>query len=71
MQIKVVVSCRACDGTPDFFATTIECSQEDYDEGEHYELAADRACEAGYEEISICYDENDGPPWLFGHLFSA
>jgi len=69
MKIRCVVSCRACDGTPDFFATTVEVDQDGYDEGEHYELAKEEAEEEGFEDVGIVYDENDGPDFLFDNLF--
>ncbi len=69
MKIKCAVSCRSADGTPTFFPTIVHCSQEKYDNGEHYEIADAVAYAYGYETGHLVYDENDGPTWLFANLF--
>lgn len=68
MKIKCVVSCRNAGGEPDFFPAIVELTQEQYDEGEHYEKADDEAAGAGYDTGYLVYDENDGPSWLFAHF---
>lgn len=68
MEIKCVVACRNCEGVPDFYFCKVKCSQEQYDNGEHYEIAEDAASKEGYEGPLLAYDENDGPDWLFDHF---
>lgn len=69
-EIKCVVACRNAGGVPDFYPVIVVCSQEDYDDGYHYDLAEDAADEAKYEtdDSGLTYDENDGPAWLFAHF---
>lgn len=65
MTIKCVVACRNAEGVSDFYFCRVECSQEQYDVGEHYERAEEMARSDGYEGPFVVYDENDGPDWLF------
>lgn len=58
MQIRVWVLGQTCDG-PTLFDTLICCNQKAYDEGDHYDLAKDRALDAGLEAPMIAFDEND------------
>ena len=67
--VKCVVACRNANGEPDFFPCTVNASQEQYDEGEHYDEAEQIAAEQGYEKPFLVYDENDGPAWLFDRMF--
>jgi hypothetical protein len=64
VEIQCVVACRGADGVPTFFACKVKCSQDAYDNGEHYEAAEGLASEMGYEDPFLVYDENDGPEWL-------
>lgn len=71
MQIKCVVACDNSEGIPDFFPCVVECSQEEYDEGNHYDSAREMALDANYGGKMVVYDENDGPEWLFKQLHPA
>jgi hypothetical protein len=68
MEIKCVVACRNASGESDFYFCKVECSEEQYDVGDHYELAEDSAREEGYEGPMVVFDENDGPDFLFDHF---
>jgi len=68
MEIKCVVACRNAEGASDFYFCKVECSEEQYDVGDHYELAEDWAREEGYEGPMVVFDENDGPDFLFDHF---
>jgi hypothetical protein len=58
MKIKCIVAAVNANGEPDLYFTIIKCTQEQYDNGNHYD-AAMAACKiAGYEE-HLVYDEND------------
>lgn len=68
MKIKCVVACRNAEGVSDFYFCIVECNQEEYDVGKHYDIAENAALENGYEGPFVTYDENDGPNWLFDHF---
>lgn len=67
MLVKCVVACRDASGCPTFFPCSVSVSQDDYDDGAHYDIAKNEAGDYGYEFglAAIVYDENDGPEWLF------
>jgi len=54
MKIRCVVACHDVNG-PNLYFVVVECNQEQYDEGEHYEAAQ------GYVEENY---EVDGPYWV-------
>jgi hypothetical protein len=56
---------------PTFFPCRIKVSKGEYDNGDHYDAAAERASNKGYENIGLVYDENDGPAVLFAHYFQT
>lgn len=58
MTIKCIVAAVNASGEPDFFFCKVECSKEQYDNGEHYEAAEELAEEEGYEP-KLAYDERD------------
>lgn len=59
LTIRCVLACRNSEGAPDLFPAIVDCTQEQYDNGEHYEAVESSASEAGYEEPYLCFDEND------------
>lgn len=69
MKIRCVVSCRDANGIPSFYPCTVEVTEEQYKEGDHYDEADVLATDAGYEDVGLVYDENDGPKFLFDNLF--
>ena len=56
---KVIVLCTNAEGAPEFHSCTPEVTQEQYDNGEHYDLAKENAEDNGYEEPMVAFDEND------------
>jgi hypothetical protein len=68
MEIKCVVACRNAEGSSDFYFCKVECSQEEYDYGDHYDKAEDAARDDGYEGPMVAFDENDGPDFLFDNF---
>lgn len=64
MVIKMVVAAQGYDG-PDLYFCKVKCSQDQYDDGEHYECAEDAARQLGYEKPMVAFDENDPPKPLF------
>jgi hypothetical protein len=71
MDVRCVVACRNAAGEPDFFGCVVRCTRRQYEEGGHYEQAEAMARRQGYEGRMLAYDEEDGPDWLFAHLFEA
>lgn len=65
MIINCVVACFNASGEPDFYFCRVECEQDEYDVGKHYELAEEAAEGEGYSGPMVAFDENDGPEWLF------
>lgn len=61
MKIQVGVMSEDANGAPDVTFHSIECSQEQYDNGDHYDMAKALAEDAGYEP-AIAFDEHD-PAW--------
>lgn len=62
--IKCVVACHGGDG-PTFCYVVVNCTQEQYDDGQHYEVAKDHARDMNFDGPMVVYDEHDGPDWLF------
>jgi len=56
--IKCAVFSINSNGEPDIFFCKVKCSQEQYDNGEHYEKAKELAEENSYDPVLAC-DEND------------
>lgn len=65
MIIKCVVAAHNGMGEPDFFFCLVECSEEQYDNGDHYDRAEELADAEGYEGPKVTFDEKDGPDFLF------
>lgn len=61
--IQVAVVSTNSEGQPDIFFTEVNCTQEEYDNGEHYDCAGSIASGEGYDPV-ICIDENDAG-WQF------
>lgn len=65
MNIKCIVACYNANGESDFCFVKVECTQTQYNIGDHYEAAKTFAFDEGYEgtngkaETMIVFDEND------------
>ncbi len=57
-KIKCAVACTNSNGEPDFYFVTVKCTDEQYENGDHYDRAKEEAEEAGYDPFLV-YDEND------------
>jgi hypothetical protein len=57
-QVKCIVSCLNSNGEPDLYFIVIECTDEQYNDGDHYDAAKAQCEEDGYESY-LAYDEND------------
>jgi hypothetical protein len=65
METKVVVASFNASGEPDFYFCKIECTEQQYNNGEHYERAEKAASENGYEGPMVAFDQKDPPKPLF------
>lgn len=57
--VRMIVAGTNGQGEPDFFFLKISCSQEQYDNGDHYAEAKSIARESGYEGPFVAFDEHD------------
>lgn len=64
-QYKMAVACENSNGEPDFFFCIVECSESDYEEGFHYDVANEEAEKAGYSP-KLAYDEKDRGKAIMG-----
>lgn len=67
--VKCMVSCRNADGEPDFHFVKVNCTKEQYNNGDHYTAAKYSAIKEGYEDIGLVYDENDSAGKALTQLF--
>lgn len=65
MIVNMVVAAQGFAG-PDLYFCKVECSQEQYDNGEHYDAAHSAAKKNGYDGSMVAFDENDPPKAMFG-----
>lgn len=61
-RVCCVVACLNSIGEPDFYFCVVRCSQEQFDEGEHRNIAEAAAENEGYEKPMVTFDE--GPDFL-------
>lgn len=69
-HVKVVVLCTNSEGAPEFHTCTPEVTQEQYDNGEHYDLAKENAEDNGYEGPMIAFDANDAAARQMGDILA-
>jgi hypothetical protein len=58
MKIDTWVLARDASGAPDIVPVRLDCSEQDMQDGRHYEVAMTRAAELGYEPMGA-FDERD------------
>lgn len=58
MILRCIVACQGGEG-PDLFFVKVECTQEEYDCGDHYDKAIEAAKEQNYDEPMVAFDEKD------------
>lgn len=62
--VRIIAACRNSDGGPDFAVVTVDCSPGSVRDGAHFELAAARLDELGFQEPFIFFDQFQAPDWL-------
>ena len=55
----IVVVCTAYDGSPAMLVYSVECTEQDHEDGEHYEKAKRMAMKDRYAGPWICFDESE------------
>lgn len=68
MIVRCVVAAINGDGEPDLYFVKVECSQDQYDTGIHYEAAEEAADKDGYDPM-LAYDEYDPAGTAMMHMF--
>lgn len=61
MKIRMIVACTNAQGAPDFFCCIVQCSEDEYEAGDHYDRAKAAAREDGYSGELVAFDEYDQP----------
>jgi len=63
---RMMVACHDSGGMPDLYFCKVRCSNEQYNDGEHYALASRKAEENCYEGpfVSFCEDDAAGKAML-------
>jgi hypothetical protein len=62
--IAVITACMSAAGLPDFALTEVETTQEEFDNGAHYDKVETRLSANGYDEPFVHFDEHEAPPFL-------
>jgi hypothetical protein len=62
--VRVLVVCHDFNG-PNVFLCNVECTIDQYDDGQHYLRAEQAARDAGYDGPMVSVDECDTPVELF------
>lgn len=57
-QVRCVVAGVNASGEPDLYFVKVRCTEDEYDNGDHYERAREAADDDGYETY-LTYDEHD------------
>lgn len=65
-----MVACTNACGEPDLYFVIISCSEEQYNNGDHYQYTELCAMDEGYEGPFVCFDENDSAGKALLHLFA-
>jgi len=57
-EIKCIVAAENANGVPDLYFVKVQCTDEQYNAGDHYTMATYSAIREGYEPM-LTYDEFD------------
>lgn len=58
-NVKILVCCKNSNGNPDVVPVIVSCTQEEIDNGRHYDCASELVQEQGWETPAVCYDQFD------------
>lgn len=59
LERYVTVVCTSASGEPTLYMATVQVTEEQYQDGDHYDLAKEIAAENGYEAPMIAFDTRD------------
>ena len=59
INIKCVVVCSDSEGSPNFYAAVVRCTEDEYDKGLHHDMANIDAGDMWYNPSGIVVDERD------------
>jgi hypothetical protein len=62
--ITVVTACLNAAGQSDFALTTVEATQGQIDDGDHFDMVESRLVDRGYGGPFVHFDEDDAPAFL-------
>jgi hypothetical protein len=57
--VKCIVAGHNANGEPDLYFCKVRCTEQQIDNGEHYERAQRVAQDDGYDEKNVAFDEFD------------
>src|SRR5260221_10956061 len=63
-KMTVVTACAFAGGEPGFAITDVRVTHDEYENGVHYDLVADRLLDDRYEKPFVHFDEFDMPRFL-------
>jgi hypothetical protein len=63
-SMTIVSACMRQDGLPAFALTEVQVSQEEVDNGVHFDLAEAQLLRQGYDEPFVHFPEQEAPPFL-------
>ncbi len=64
MQVKTIVGGWSSEG-PDLYFCIVDCTTNQYGNGQHYITAQEAAKEYGFDEPMVAFDEHDPPKAMF------
>lgn len=66
-KIKVVVACTNASGIPELLVISLKVTEDQIKEGEHYDMASEKATLLGYEP-KLCFDHQEINPGMLMKL---
>jgi len=64
--IRCIIACTNSNGEPELAHTTVNCTEEEIENGEHYDVAKEQVEDQGYENPCWATDEDNS---VTSHLF--
>ncbi|MFM0369071.1 hypothetical protein [Paraburkholderia aspalathi] len=67
-RIRMAVLAATTQGAPDFYLAFVAVTNEQYNIGDHYDLARAHAEDEGYQYPMIAFDQNDAASLALRHV---
>jgi len=71
MKVTIIAACTNASGEPDFTSVTVDVSKEQYENGEHYDLAGKKLLNNGFDEPFVLFDARDVKALCWGKIKKA